>query len=212
MFQVFAQLIELRSKPLPPVYMQIFPPLLSPVFWERSGNVPALVRLIQVGVPALPLHVCRSRRWAVCLLYCCVARLSHLQVETGHMLTLQMPLSSWAFPWLQAYLSKAGDEVVKGGHLLPLLGVFQKLIASKAHDHEGFDILNAVVDNLLLNSYEQFLPTIFTLLFSRYVARTAAGSMWRSSSRCNSACNSLTRSAALSRWALNFCRAEHAIP
>lgn len=47
-FQVFAQLIELRSKPLPPVYLQIFPPLLSPVFWERSGNVPALVRLMQV--------------------------------------------------------------------------------------------------------------------------------------------------------------------
>ena len=47
-FQVFAQLIELRAKPLTAVYMQIFPPLLSPVFWERSGNVPALVRLIQV--------------------------------------------------------------------------------------------------------------------------------------------------------------------
>eukprot|EP00955_Chlamydomonas_euryale_P098806 365171-Chlamydomonas_euryale.AAC.10 len=46
-FQVFAQLIELHSKPLPAVYMQIFPPLLSPVFWERSGNIPALVRLIQ---------------------------------------------------------------------------------------------------------------------------------------------------------------------
>ena len=46
--QVFAQLIELRAKPLPAIYMAIFPPLLSPVFWERSGNVPALVRLIQV--------------------------------------------------------------------------------------------------------------------------------------------------------------------
>ena len=48
MFQIFAQLIELRAAPLPAVYMQIFPPLLSPVFWERSGNVPALVRLLQV--------------------------------------------------------------------------------------------------------------------------------------------------------------------
>jgi exportin-2 (importin alpha re-exporter) len=32
---------------------------------------------------------------------------------------------------LQAYLAKAGDLVVSGGHLPPLLGVFQKLIASK---------------------------------------------------------------------------------
>lgn len=114
-FQVFAQLIELRSRPLPAIYMQIFPPLLSPVFWERSGNVPALVRLIQ------------------------------------------------------AYLSKAGDEVVKGGHLLPLLGVFQKLVASKAHDHEGFFILGALVNEggLPLADVDQYLATIWNLLFSR---------------------------------------------
>mmetsp|Transcript_33790 Transcript_33790/g.100617 ORF Transcript_33790/g.100617 Transcript_33790/m.100617 type:complete len:935 (-) Transcript_33790:308-3112(-) len=112
-FQVFAQLIELHSKPLPAVYMQIFPPLLSPVFWERSGNIPALVRLIQ------------------------------------------------------AYLCKAGDEIVMGGHLMALLGVFQKLIASKAHDHEGFNILNAIIDNLPMAAYETPLPTVFQLLFER---------------------------------------------
>ncbi|KAF5835999.1 cellular apoptosis susceptibility/chromosome segregation 1-like protein [Dunaliella salina] len=112
-FQVFSQLIELRTPPLPAVYLQIFPPLLHPQFWERSGNVPALVRL------------------------------------------------------LQAYLAKAPAEVVSGGHLVAVLGVFQKLLASKAHDHEGFLILGSVVDNLPLTAYEQYLPTIFTLLFSR---------------------------------------------
>uniref|UniRef100_A0A7S3VJD6 Importin N-terminal domain-containing protein n=1 Tax=Dunaliella tertiolecta TaxID=3047 RepID=A0A7S3VJD6_DUNTE len=112
-FQVFSQLIELRAPPLPAVYLQIFPPLLHPQFWERSGNVPALVRL------------------------------------------------------LQAYLAKAPAEVVSGGHLVAVLGVFQKLLASKAHDHEGFLILGSVVDNLPLTAYEQYLPTIFTLLFSR---------------------------------------------
>jgi len=112
-FQIFSQLIELRNPPLPAIYLQIFPPLLSPVFWERSGNVPALVRL------------------------------------------------------MQAYLSKASDEVVKGGHLVAVLGVFQKLIASKAHDHEGFHILNAMVESLPLTAYEQYLGTVFTLLFSR---------------------------------------------
>jgi hypothetical protein len=45
-FQIFAQLIELRAAPLPAVYMSIFRPLLTPVFWERSGNVPALTRLV----------------------------------------------------------------------------------------------------------------------------------------------------------------------
>jgi exportin-2 (importin alpha re-exporter) len=68
---------------------------------------------------------------------------------------------------MQAYLAKAGDEVVKGGHLNALLGVFQKLIASKAHDHEGFEVLCALVENLPLAVYESALPTVFTLLFSR---------------------------------------------
>ncbi|GFR48907.1 hypothetical protein Agub_g10856 [Astrephomene gubernaculifera] len=112
-FQVFSQLIELRSAPLPQLYLQIFPPLLSPVFWERSGNVPALVRL------------------------------------------------------LQAYLTKAGAEVVSGGHLVAVLGVFQKLLSSRAHDHEGFYIVNAIVESLPLPAYEQYLPSVWTLMFQR---------------------------------------------
>ena len=61
MFQIFAQLIELRPAPLPESYMQIFPPLLTPLFWERSGNVPALVRLLQVlpTICFILLAVCR---------------------------------------------------------------------------------------------------------------------------------------------------------
>lgn len=47
MFQIFAQLIELRPAPLPATYMAIFRPLLAPVFWERPGNIPALARLLQ---------------------------------------------------------------------------------------------------------------------------------------------------------------------
>ena len=48
-FQIFAQLLELRppEAPVAEAYHTIFPPLLTPTFWERSGNVPALVRLLQ---------------------------------------------------------------------------------------------------------------------------------------------------------------------
>ena len=41
-----------------------------------------------------------------------------------------------------------------------LLGVFQKLIASKVHDHEGFFILNSVVEFLPEASFQQYLPTV----------------------------------------------------
>ena len=70
MFQIFAQLIELRSSPLPGTYMAIFRPLLAPVFWERPGNIPALTRLLQAYcAKAMPeiaqqglLEVCLSRQ------------------------------------------------------------------------------------------------------------------------------------------------------
>ena len=60
MFQIFAQLIEVRGPgdKLPDTYLLIFPPLLTPVFWERSGNIPALVRLLQVGAGACWMQEC----------------------------------------------------------------------------------------------------------------------------------------------------------
>lgn len=69
-FQIFAQLIELRSSPLPGTYMAIFRPLLAPVFWEQPGNIPALTRLLQAYcAKAMPeiaqqglLEVCQSRQ------------------------------------------------------------------------------------------------------------------------------------------------------
>lgn len=36
---------------------------------------------------------------------------------------------------LQAYLAKAPGDVAGGGHLIAMLGVFQKLIASKVRLH-----------------------------------------------------------------------------
>ncbi|PSC72253.1 Exportin-2 [Micractinium conductrix] len=115
-FQIFAQLLESRpaGAPVPDAYHAIFPPLLTPAFWERSGNVPALVRL------------------------------------------------------LQAYISRAAPEVATRGYLQPVLGVFQKLIASKAHDHEGFNLLSALVSHLDYQAQmAQYMPTIWGLLFSR---------------------------------------------
>ena len=39
---------------LPGAYLVLFPPLLSPVLWERPANVPALVRLLQAYLQRAP--------------------------------------------------------------------------------------------------------------------------------------------------------------
>jgi exportin-2 (importin alpha re-exporter) len=81
--------------------------------WERHGNVPALVRLIQ------------------------------------------------------AYVRKVPRFVVDQNYLTQVLGIFQKLVASSTHDHEGFYILEAVTEYLTPNDLLPYTKSIFTLIFMR---------------------------------------------
>lgn len=78
-FQILAQLLSSRRvmSGLSDAYRALFPPLLSPVLWERKGNVPGLTELYI------------------------------------------------------AYISRGMTEIAAGGHLTGILGVFQKLLASK---------------------------------------------------------------------------------
>jgi len=120
-FQILAQLIEIRSGAtgLPETYLALVPPLLTPTFWERPGNIPALSRL------------------------------------------------------LRAYISTAPSEIASGGLLPGILGVFQKLVASKAQDHEGMAILDNLTVAIEPSRLSQYMPTVWNVLFQRIqVART----------------------------------------
>jgi len=68
---------------------------------------------------------------------------------------------------MQAYLRKGASLIVSGGFLMPILGIFQKMIASKIHDHEGFYILESVVQFIPKNEFFPHLKTVFTLIFTR---------------------------------------------
>ncbi|XP_054706218.1 exportin-2-like [Uloborus diversus] len=112
-FQLLSLFLEFQDSPVPEHYMALFPCLLSPVLWERPGNIPALGRL------------------------------------------------------LQAYISKGAQQIVVSQKLSAVLGVFQKLIASKTNDHEGFYILHRLVENVPPETLNEFLKHIFVLLFHR---------------------------------------------
>lgn len=58
----------------------------------------------------------------------------------------------------------AGEEVTP---LMGMLGVFQKLNSTKLHDHEGFYILESMVEHLPLEWFASYLPQILTLVFTR---------------------------------------------
>ena len=41
-----------------------------------------------------------------------------------------------------------------------VLGIFQKLVASKAHDQEGFRILEGLITHMPPESLQQYMPTV----------------------------------------------------
>uniref|UniRef100_A0A8C9PEW2 Exportin-2 n=1 Tax=Spermophilus dauricus TaxID=99837 RepID=A0A8C9PEW2_SPEDA len=113
-FQVMSLLLETHKNDIPSSYMALFPHLLQPVLWERTGNIPALVRL------------------------------------------------------LQAFLERGSNTIASTAADRPgLLGVFQKLIASKANDHQGFYLLNSIIEHMPPESVDQYRKQIFLLLFQR---------------------------------------------
>ena len=73
---------------------------------------------------------------------------------------------------LQAYIKKAADSLVE--HLVPILGVFQKLMSVRSTETSAFDILSSCVRFFPQEHMESKLSTIFQILLIRLQASTKA--------------------------------------
>ncbi|XP_037068726.1 exportin-2-like [Pollicipes pollicipes] len=111
-FQLLSVMLELQTS-VPEPYQALLPHILAPVLWEKTGNVPPLVRFITGCVRRDPQALLRVDK------------------------------------------------------LPALLGVFQKLIASRVNDHHGFAIVSALFEALPESSMEPYTRQVFFLLFQR---------------------------------------------
>jgi exportin-2 (importin alpha re-exporter) len=68
---------------------------------------------------------------------------------------------------LQAFISRGPAQVVGQDRITGLLGVFQKLIASKTNDHEGFYLLQSMVEHLPPETLANYIKQVFIVLFQR---------------------------------------------
>lgn len=59
-YQVLAQMLDLRPSGVSPAYMSMFPVLLAPALWDRVSNVPAIVKLIEAYMRKAPGDVAQS--------------------------------------------------------------------------------------------------------------------------------------------------------
>lgn len=71
---------------------------------------------------------------------------------------------------LQAYIRNSCQKIVSMGKLVPLLGIFQKLIASKSNDHQGFNLLNYLILFAEPSALNSLMKQVFFLLFQRLTA------------------------------------------
>ncbi|XP_066140699.1 exportin-2 [Euwallacea fornicatus] len=68
---------------------------------------------------------------------------------------------------LRVFISRATAQIIAQDKLSGFLGVFQKLIASKSNDHEGFYLMQSLIENLPKETMSPYLKQIFFLLFQR---------------------------------------------
>lgn len=68
---------------------------------------------------------------------------------------------------LSAFATQAAPQIIAQDKLSGFLGVFQKLIASKANDHEGFHLVQAMVQHFPTEALAPFHKQIFILFFQR---------------------------------------------
>lgn len=67
----------------------------------------------------------------------------------------------------RAYVAKGMQEIIGGSHLQGVLGVFQKLLASKSTEVNAFELINALFMHSPLEVLQPFLVTIFNLMLHR---------------------------------------------
>lgn len=68
---------------------------------------------------------------------------------------------------LQAFISKGAHQIIAQDKISALLGVFQKLIASKAHDHEGFLLIQSIIQHFPSETLQSYIKQVFLLFFQR---------------------------------------------
>ncbi|KAK9453824.1 Cse1-domain-containing protein [Dipodascopsis uninucleata] len=68
---------------------------------------------------------------------------------------------------LQAMLSRKADLFTSQGLVEPLLGVFQKLLASRANDHYGFDLLETIFYCIPIDQIRKYVRSIAILILQR---------------------------------------------
>ncbi|KAJ4348016.1 importin-alpha export receptor [Didymosphaeria variabile] len=68
---------------------------------------------------------------------------------------------------LTAIISRDAQTIVANNQLEPILGIFQKLVSSKANETYAFELMETIVAVIPVSALQQYYPTIIQLMITR---------------------------------------------
>jgi exportin-2 (importin alpha re-exporter) len=68
---------------------------------------------------------------------------------------------------LAAIIPRGGQSIIQNNQVEPILGIFQKLIASKQNESHGFDLIEAVIASFPAEALHPYFKTMIELMLTR---------------------------------------------
>jgi len=68
---------------------------------------------------------------------------------------------------LSAMIARDAQQIVADKQIEPILGIFQKLVATKAHESYSFELIEAIIANIPPQALEPYFVTILQLMLQR---------------------------------------------
>ncbi|OJD23229.1 hypothetical protein ACJ73_05416 [Blastomyces percursus] len=68
---------------------------------------------------------------------------------------------------LSSIIPRGADSITKNNQIEPILGIFQKLVSSKANESCGFDLLESVIANFPSTLLEKYFVSIIQIILTR---------------------------------------------
>jgi exportin-2 (importin alpha re-exporter) len=68
---------------------------------------------------------------------------------------------------LSAMILRGAEYMVEHNQVEPILGIFQKLITTKAHESYGFDLLESIIGTFPVSALQSYFTTIISLMLTR---------------------------------------------
>lgn len=134
----------------------LFPPFMEILGADVSEFVPYVFQILAQVLAATPLSAGISQNYVQLIRPLMSPAVWELRGNIPALVAL-----------LQGIVTHGGKEIVETGNLVPLLGVFQKLIASKANDGYGLSLLDSILYSVPSAGMKEYLNQVAVLVMQR---------------------------------------------